>query len=96
MLMLPRRRFLAGLASALAAPAIVRAESLMPVSAKLLKPRAICFEVLASDGTPIKPGELVSGDVYLMSYNGTDLMSYNGTDWLLADSRFPEYQCPHR
>ena len=94
MLMLPRRRFLAGLASAFAAPAIVRAESLMPVSAKLLKPRAICFEVLASDGTPIKPGELVSGDVYFVGYNGTDL--HWRTDWLRADSRFPEYQCPHR
>lgn len=30
-LILPRRRFLAGLAAAFAAPAIVRAESLMPV-----------------------------------------------------------------
>lgn len=32
-LILPRRRFLAGLAAAFAAPAIVRAESLMPVKA---------------------------------------------------------------
>jgi hypothetical protein len=32
-LILPRRRFLAGLAAAFAAPAIVRAESLMPVRA---------------------------------------------------------------
>lgn len=33
MIILPRRRFLAGLGSALAAPAIVRASSLMPVRA---------------------------------------------------------------
>ncbi len=32
-LILPRRRFLAGLAAAFSAPAIVRAESLMPVRA---------------------------------------------------------------
>ena len=32
-LILPRRRFIAGLAAAFAAPAIVRAESLMPIKA---------------------------------------------------------------
>lgn len=42
-LILPRRKFLVGLASALAAPAIVRASSLMPI--KVLAEETIVFEV---------------------------------------------------
>jgi len=37
-MILPRRSFLAGIASALAAPAIVRAESLMPVRTMIWTP----------------------------------------------------------
>lgn len=57
-MILPRRSILTGLASLVAAPAIVRAENLMPV--KALRPS---FTVTLGEWTHIQPGDFFTVDV---------------------------------
>jgi hypothetical protein len=55
---LPRRSFLLGLGSLIAAPAIVRIGSLMPVSAKFIQP------IVKGDFTGIAIGDVITfGDI---------------------------------
>jgi hypothetical protein len=50
MIILPRRRFMFGLVAALAAPAIVRFESIMPVRAIVQPFSGPVLEVIGTDG----------------------------------------------
>lgn len=56
-LILPRRSFLTGLAAAFAAPAIVKASSLMPIRGIPLAPTSLVFDI------PISNHGLEAGDI---------------------------------
>jgi hypothetical protein len=70
--MLNRRSLITGLISLVAAPAIVRAGSLMPVRSALLP--AVAPRIPLGQ---IRGGMLKSGEVYFVIYNGAE--------WLMLD-----------
>ena len=81
---LPRRKFLIGLASLIAAPAVVRASSLMPVKA-LIKPPIVLNRI---DNSYLSIEEITREAVKLFNQSNEFLKDYNfyqGEQWNLND-----------
>jgi len=95
MLVSTRRAFLGGLAAALAAPAIVRASSLMPVSAKLIVPRLEIVGAIKPIVGPIPEGWVECNGRWLCKHAHSDLYAViggkygeNGQTFNLPDLRY--------